>query len=173
MNILKLNVVLCVKCNSASISKGSEVSGGVTNITLENILVWNSRRAIRIKTAPGRGGYVGQITYRNLTFNNVHVGIVIKTDNNEHLMLDMFLQRIPILRDISFPNICDKGVHVLVSIQGSKEIPVRNVTLKDMNVRITYKNKHIFRCAFVDGWVIRTIFPKPCRNLDQYNEQGE
>lgn len=88
-------------------------------------------------------------------------------------MLDMFLQRIPILKDISFTNICDKGVHVHVSIQGSKEIPVGNVTFEDMNVGITYKNKHIFRCAFVDGWVIGTIFTKPCRNFDQYNEQGE
>jgi hypothetical protein len=80
---------------------------------------------------------------------------------------------LPILRDISFTNIRGKGVRVPVSIQSSKEIPVRNVTFEDMNVGITYKNKHIIRCAFVDGRVIRTIFPKPCRNLDQYNEQGE
>lgn len=84
LNILKLNVVLCVKCKSAGISIGSEMSDGVSNITIENILVWNSRSAIRIKTAPGRGVYVRQITYRNLTFNNVRVRFVIKTEYNEH-----------------------------------------------------------------------------------------
>jgi len=64
------------------------------------------------------------------------------------------------------------GVRVPVHILGSKEIPVRNVTFKDMKVGITYKNKHIFQCSFVDGQVIGKIFPKPCTNLDQYNEQG-
>lgn len=82
-------------------------------------------------------------------------------------MLDMTIQHFQVLRDISFTNIRGKGVCVPVHILGSKEIPVRNVTFEDMKVGITYKNKHIFQCAFVDGRVIGTIFPKPCTNLDQ------
>lgn len=54
------------------------MSGGVSNITVENLRVWNSRRAVRIKTSPGRGGYVRDITYKNLTLDNVRVGMVIK-----------------------------------------------------------------------------------------------
>lgn len=171
-NIIIRNLV--VRSNvSAGISIGSEMSGGVSNVTIENILVWESRRAIRIKTAPGRGGYVRQITYRNITFHNVRVGIVIKTDYNEHPDDGYDPTALPILRDISFTNIRGEGVRVPVRITGSEEIPVRNVTFHDMNVGITYKKKHIFQCAFVEGRVIGTIFPKPCRNFDQYNEQGE
>lgn len=168
-----VHIVLCAKCNSAGISIGSEMSGGVSNVTIENILVWESRRAIRIKTAPGRGGYVRQITYRNLTFHNVRVGIVIKTNYNEHPDAGYDPSALPTLRDISFSNVRGEGVRVPVQILGSKEIPVRNVTFQDMNVGITYKKKHIFQCAFVEGQVIGTIFPKPCRNFDQFNEQGE
>ncbi|CAK8532064.1 unnamed protein product [Lathyrus sativus] len=171
-NIIIRNLV--VRSNvSAGISIGSEMSGGVSNVTIENILVWESRRAIRIKTAPGRGGYVRQITYRNLTFHNVRVGIVIKTNYNEHPDSGYDSSALPILRDISFTSVRGEGVRVPVQIQGSKEIPVRNVTFQDMNVGITYKKKHIFQCAFVEGQVIGTIFPKPCRNFDQFNEQGE
>lgn len=148
------------------------MSGGVSNITIENILVWKSRRGIRIKTAHGRGGYIRQITYRILTFNDVCNGIVIITDYNEHPDVGYVPTEFPILRDISFTNIRGKGVCVPVRILGSKEIPIRNVTFKDMKVGITYKHKHIFQCAFVDGQVIGTIFPKPCTNFDQYNEQG-
>jgi len=43
-------------------SMGSEVLGGVSNITIEDILVWNSRHAIGIKMATGRGGHVRKIT---------------------------------------------------------------------------------------------------------------
>lgn len=149
------------------------MSGGVSNVTIENILVWESRRAIRIKTAPGRGGYVRQITYRNLTFHNVRVGIVIKTNYNEHPDAGYDPSALPTLRDISFSNVRGEGVRVPVQILGSKEIPVRNITFQDMNVGITYKKKHIFQCAFVEGQVIGTIYPKPCRNFDQFNEQGE
>ncbi|RVX05366.1 putative polygalacturonase [Vitis vinifera] len=83
VNILIRNLVIRSMV-SAGVSIGSEMSGGVSNVTVENLLVWNSRRAVRIKTSPGRGGYVQHINYRNLTFDNVRVGIVIKTDYNEH-----------------------------------------------------------------------------------------
>ncbi|KAJ8532102.1 hypothetical protein K7X08_012025 [Anisodus acutangulus] len=43
---------------SAGISIGSEMSGRVSNVTVENVHAWNSRRALRIKIAAGRGGYV-------------------------------------------------------------------------------------------------------------------
>ncbi|CAN1136208.1 Probable polygalacturonase [Linum perenne] len=150
----------------------SEMSGGVSNVTVENVFIWNSRRAVRIKTAPGRGGYVRQITYRNLTFDNVRVGIVMKTDYNEHPDGGYDPKAVPVIRDISFTGIHGQGVRVPVRIHGSEEIVIRNVTFQDMSVGLTYKKKHIFQCAFVEGRVIGTIFPAPCENLDRFDEQG-
>ncbi|KAI5585135.1 hypothetical protein BDE02_06G125300 [Populus trichocarpa] len=171
-NILIRNLVVRSMV-SAGISIGSEMSGGVSNVTVENVLVWSSRRAVRIKTAPGRGGYVRHITYRNLTFDNVRVGIVIKTDYNEHPDEGYDPKAVPILGDISFTGIHGQGVRVPVRIHGSQEIPVRNVTFWDMSVGLTYKKKHIFQCAYVQGRVIGTVFPAPCENLDRYDEQGK
>lgn len=148
------------------------MSGGVSNVTIENLYVWSSRRAVRIKTSPGRGGYVRQITYRNITFDNVRVGIVIKTDYNEHPDDDFDPKAVPVLEDISYTSIHGEGVRVPVRMQGSEEIPIRNVTFRDMSVGITYKKKHIFQCAYVEGRVIGTVFPAPCENLDLYDEQG-
>lgn len=158
--------------NSAGISIGSEMSGGVSNVTVENVHIWSSRRGIRIKTAPGRGGYVRQITYKNITFENLRVGIVIKTDYNEHPDEGFDPMAFPTLEDISYTSIHGEGVRVPVRIQGMEEIPVRGVTFQDMSVGITYKKKHIFQCAFVEGRVIGSIFPAPCENLDLYDEQG-
>lgn len=148
------------------------MSGGVSNVTVENVLVWDSRRGVRIKTAVGRGGYVRNITYRNLTFDTVRVGIVIKTDYNEHPTEGYDSKAVPIIEDINYIGLHGQGVRVPVRIYGSKEIPVRNVTFRDMSVGITYKKKRIFQCAFVDGRVIGSIFPSPCENLDRYDEQG-
>ena len=149
------------------------MSGGVSNITVENLHVWNSRRGVRIKTSPGRGGYVKNITYRNLTFDNVRVGIVIKTDYNEHADKAYDQKAVPDIEDISFMGIHGQQVRVPVRIYGSQEIPVRNVTFKDMSVGISYKKKRIFQCSFLQGRVIGSIFPTPCEDLDVYDEQGQ
>ncbi|CAH9106400.1 unnamed protein product [Cuscuta epithymum] len=171
-NILIRNVVVRSMV-SAGVSIGSEMSGGVSNITVENLHVWSSRRAVRIKTAPGRGGYVRGITYHNLTFEDVRVGIVIKTDYNEHPDDKFDPKAVPILEDITYTSIHGEGVRVPVRLQGSEEIPIWNVTFRDMSVGITYKKKHIFQCAYVQGRVIGTIYPAPCVNLDLYDEQGQ
>ncbi|XP_057806607.1 probable polygalacturonase [Salvia miltiorrhiza] len=157
---------------SAGVSIGSEMSGGVSNITIENVHVWSSRRGVRIKTAPGRGGYIRNISYRNLTFDNVRVGVVIKTDYNEHPDEEFDRDAAPVVEGISYTSVHGEGVRVPVRIHGSKEIPLRNVSFRDMSVGITYKKKHIFQCSFVQGRVVGTVFPAPCDNLDVYDEGG-
>lgn len=162
-----------VHLNSAGVSIGSEMSGGVSNVMVENLHVWNSRRAVRIKTVPGRGGYVQNITYRNLTLDNVRVGIVIKVDYNEHADEGYDRKALPVIENISFSGIRGQGVRVPVRVYGSREIPVMNVTFQDISVGITYKKKHIFQCSHVQGRAIGKIFPAPCDNLDVYDEHGK
>ncbi|GMH16600.1 hypothetical protein Nepgr_018441 [Nepenthes gracilis] len=169
-NILIRNLVVRSMA-SAGVSIGSEMSGGVSNITIENIIVWDSRRAVRIKTSPGRGGYIRKIAYRNLTFNNVRVGILIKTNYDEHPDEGYNPKNVPTIEDITFTSIHGHGVRVPVRIHGSKEILIKNVTFRNLSVGITYKKKHIFQCAFVQGRVIGAIFPAPCENLDMFDEQ--
>ncbi|MQM01796.1 hypothetical protein Taro_034552 [Colocasia esculenta] len=170
-NILIRNLV--VRSNvSAGVSIGSEMSGGISNVTVENVVVWNSRRAVRIKTAAGRGAYIHNITFRNLIFDNVRVGIIIKTDYNEHPDEGFDPKAFPDINDISYTGIHGQRVRVPVRIQGSENIPVKGVSFRNMSVGITYKKKHIFQCAFVQGRVIGSIFPAPCKNLDRYDEAG-
>lgn len=158
---------------SAGVSIGSEMSGGVSNIIVENLLVWNSKRGIRIKTSAGRGGYIRHVIYRNLTLQNVRVGIVIKTDYNEHPDEGYDPNALPVIEDISFTGIRGQGVRIPARIYGSPEIPVQNITFQDITVGITYKKKRIFQCSFVQGRVIGKIFPAPCENLDWYDDEGK
>ncbi|XP_031490791.1 probable polygalacturonase [Nymphaea colorata] len=158
---------------SAGVSIGSEMSGGVSNVSLDNVHIWKSRRGVRIKTAAGRGGYVRHISYHNVTFDDLRVGIVIKTDYNEHPDEGYDPKALPILEDIVFESIHGQNVRVPVRIQGSKEIPVKGVVFRDMSVGLQYKKKHVFQCSYVQGQVYGTIFPAPCENLDRYDEHGQ
>lgn len=108
--------------DSAGVSIGSEMSGGVSNVLVENVHIWSSRRGVRIKTAPGRGAYVNNIVYRNITLENVRVGIVIKTDYNEHPDDRFDPKAVPVVGNISYTSIHGQRVRVPVRIQGSAEI---------------------------------------------------
>ncbi|CAL9111555.1 unnamed protein product [Musa textilis] len=165
---------LTVRSNvSAGISIGSEMSGGVSNVTIENLIVWESRRGIRVKTAAGRGGYVRNIFYHNVTLDNVRVGIVIKTDYNEHPDDGFDPKAVPTVENITFSGIHGQGVRVPVRIHGSEEIFIKGVSFEDMSVGLSYKKKHVFQCSFVEGRVMGSIFPAPCENLDLYDERGK
>eukprot|EP00268_Persea_americana_P026792 TRINITY_DN2629_c0_g1_i6.p1 TRINITY_DN2629_c0_g1~~TRINITY_DN2629_c0_g1_i6.p1 ORF type:complete len:582 (-),score=60.27 TRINITY_DN2629_c0_g1_i6:161-1666(-) len=170
-NILIRNLVI-QSMISAGVSIGSEMSGGVSNVTVENVLVRDSRRGVRIKTSPGRGGYIRDIFYRNLTLDNVRVGIVVNTNYSEHPDQGYDPTALPLVENITFNSVHGQGVRFPARIYGSKNIPVKKIIFRDMIVGITYKKKRIFQCAFVQGKVIGSIFPAPCENLDQYDEQG-
>ncbi|GAY37633.1 hypothetical protein CUMW_030530 [Citrus unshiu] len=139
------------------------------NILIRNLVVRSMVSSDQDR--PWKGRYVQNINYRNLTFDNVRVGIVIKTDYNEHPDEGYDPKALPILKDISFIGVHGQGVRVPVRIHGSEEIPVRNITFQDMSVGLTYKKKHIFQCGLHSGRVIGTHLPAPCENLDLYDEQ--
>ncbi len=59
------------------ISIGSETSGGVNNVLVENNSFKGSMYGIRIKSPRGKGGEVKNITYRNNTMVDVEVPLVL------------------------------------------------------------------------------------------------
>merc|ERR1712194_446279 len=53
------------------ISVGSETSGGVRNVTFQDISMTGTQTGIRLKTQRGRGGVVEGLTYRNITMRRL------------------------------------------------------------------------------------------------------
>ena len=51
---------------SAGIAIGSEMSGGVENVTVENVRFTKSNKPVDIKVGKTRGGYVKNIVYRDI-----------------------------------------------------------------------------------------------------------
>ncbi|RZC59135.1 hypothetical protein C5167_006440 [Papaver somniferum] len=127
-NILIRNLVVRSTV-SAGVSIGSEMSGGVSNVTVENVVVWSSRRAMRIKTAAGRGGYIQNITYQNITLDDVRAGFVVKINYNQHPDAGYDPKAYPVLSNIRFINIHGQGVgRVIGSIFPA---PCENLDLHD------------------------------------------
>lgn len=110
---------------------GSEMSGGVKNITISNCVFDGTDRGIRIKTTRGRGGVVEDIRVNNVIMKNIR---------DEAIVLNMFYQnsepepvsvRTPQLRNIHFSNITAQ-TNRAVRINGIEEMPVEDVTFHDI-----------------------------------------
>nr|CAD1827266.1 unnamed protein product [Ananas comosus var. bracteatus] len=139
---------------SAGISIGSEMSGGVSNITVENVRFWDSKRGVRIKTAPGRGGYIQNISYRNLTFDNVRIGIMARTDYNEHPDDGFDPKDLPVLENISFKGIYGRGVRIPVMMWDNLQEE------EYLSMRL---------CRGSSDW---SHIPAPCDNFDLFGSDG-
>lgn len=68
----------------SGIAIGSEASGGVQKVLVEDVNLYNTGIGIHVKTNMGRGGYIRDVTFKNVYMNNVRKGIRIVGDVGDH-----------------------------------------------------------------------------------------
>ena len=118
------------------VSMGSETAGGIRHVLVENCTGRDARNGLRLKTAPGRGGTVEDITYRNITFEDMLYCIVFnmrwgtsRWPNDEYPP-----EAVPVFRDIRVIDVVGSGQRAGL-LQGLDESPLQNIQFK--NVKIT------------------------------------
>jgi polygalacturonase len=75
---IRINNITCD--GSHGLTVGSEVSGGIENVSFTNIRISNSGPPVRIKSQCGRGAFVRNILYENITAKNVDNAVWIDMD---------------------------------------------------------------------------------------------
>lgn len=112
------------------ITIGSEVPGGVENVTFEDITVHKQTAGIHIKAPPGRGAYVRDITYRNIHLMNVRQCILIGIGGSTFEGQALNATALTNVSNILFENVrCD------VSTDSSYDFAGQNSTFPIQNVR--------------------------------------
>lgn len=116
---------------------GSEMSGGVRNVFMEDCAFEGTDRAIRIKSRQDRGGVVEKVYARNLKVKNMQREVVILNmdygaDRNKPMA-----SKPPVFRDMQFENITGDGAPTAILIQGLAESPIENIRFKNMSINST------------------------------------
>ncbi|NDP21034.1 MAG: glycoside hydrolase family 28 protein [Paludibacter sp.] len=117
---------------------GSELSGGIENIFVNNCHAADSAKMMHlvyIKTNERMGGYVKNIHVSNVSGGNMDMGILgIETDvlYQWKTLVPTIVRRLTPIRDIFLENIKVKSVKFISRISGQKELPVENVFLKNV-----------------------------------------
>ncbi|MCX6762099.1 MAG: glycoside hydrolase family 28 protein [Candidatus Moranbacteria bacterium] len=121
----------------SSITVGSEMSGGVRNIYIQNCSFEGSGQGVRIKSMLGRGGYVENIWARDLQMDNIE---------NAALQFDMTYDSStnipttntpPKIDNINIDTIRVSGnpPKYLVKIDGLSEQPMENIRLSNVTAK--------------------------------------
>ncbi|WP_448212956.1 glycosyl hydrolase family 28 protein [Colwellia sp. MEBiC06753] len=123
---------------------GSEISGGVNNLFVENCQMDSPEldRAIRIKTNSVRGGLIEHLRYRNISVGKVKTAVVINFyyEEGDAGKFD------PTVRDIVIENmVCKQVLTRPFNIQGFERQPINDLKLIDCHFINPAKKASIVR----------------------------
>ena len=144
---------------------GSEMSGGIFNITIQDIHVWDSAAGLRIKTDVGRGGYISNITISNVLLEKVKVPIRFSRGSNDHPDDKWDPKAMPRVKGIYISNVVSvdsRKAPMLLGVEGGtfQDVCLRNVTL----LGLPHTEK--WKCKDVSGYA-SDVFPLSCPQLLQ------
>jgi len=112
---------------------GSEMSGGVKNITIANCVFDGTERGIRIKSARGRGGVIEDVRVSNVVMRQIRREAVVLTTFYEKSAPEPASERTPLYRNIRFSGITGDA-RVAGELTGLAERPLKGISFTDVQL---------------------------------------
>jgi len=106
---------------------GSEMSGGVRNVFMEDCEFEGTDRAIRIKSRADRGGVVENIYARNLKVRDMQREVIILNMDYSSDRQAITKHAPPVFRNMQFENITGIGAPTAILIQGMETSPIQSI----------------------------------------------
>ncbi|KGO86135.1 polygalacturonase [Flavobacterium rivuli WB 3.3-2 = DSM 21788] len=137
-----------VKNGHQLIALGSELSGGIENVFIDNCEVVDGAKLnhlLFIKTNERRGGYVKNIWMQNVKSGKIDLGILgIETDVLYQWkdLMPTYKRVLTPISNIYLDNVHATDVKFISRVKGQQELPVNNVVLKKVTAdKVTDKNE--------------------------------
>ena len=125
---------------------GSEMSGGVRNVHVDNCTFIGTDVGLRFKSTRGRGGVVEKIYVSNvrmmditgdaINFNMYYGGSspLEQTAGTEETNFPPATDGTPQFRDIHIENVICRGAQSAIVLQGLPEMPIRDIFLNNVSI---------------------------------------
>ncbi len=136
-----ISITDCTFLHGHGLSIGSEIAGGVHNITAERIHFEGTDNGIRVKANRDRGNEVSNLVFRDLDMKDVANPLVI-SEYYPHILppAGEVVTAAPVTRltphfhDITVENLTATGAKMAGAIVGLPEAPVDHITLKNVKL---------------------------------------
>lgn len=138
-----------VKNGHQLVAIGSELSGGIENVFIDNCTVADGAKLnhlLFIKTNERMGGYVRNIHASNIKSGKIDSGVLgIETDvlYQWRNLVPTYERRLTPIQDVYLKNIAAADVKFVSRILGQKELPVEYVSLRNISTGTVSDKEHI------------------------------
>lgn len=148
----------------AGLAFGSEMSGGISNILVEQLHLRNSFIGIALKTTRGRGGYMKDIIISNVEMENIHLAIEATGQSGSHPDEKFDPDELPFVKGVTFENMVGTNITFSGNFSGLDKLPFTSICLSNISFSITWNSSTSWFCSNVMGFS-KEVSPKPCSNL--------
>lgn len=131
-NILIKNVK--ITGGRGAVAIGSEMSGGVENVRVEDCVFKNTDIGIRMKTLKGRGGYIRDISYSNIEMYSIEDAAIQIDMKYKYSTVKNEGEDLPVIDGITIENVFARNIEDAFRIGGREDANVQNITVKDVKV---------------------------------------
>lgn len=152
--------------SGSSISFGSEMSGGISHVVVDNAFIHNSLTGIAFRTTKGRGGYIKEIDVSNIEMSRIGTAIVANGSFGSHPDDKFDANALPIVSGIRLSNVSGIDIGVAGELFGIKESPFRSVALYNVSLSMNSGSSGdvSWSCSYVYG-SSKLVTPEPCPEL--------
>jgi len=165
-NIVIRNCLFNSECNGLCI--GSEMSGGVENVYMDNIRIGTVKNALYFKSNRDRGGFIRNVQVSNITVERSK-GAILRFETNyfgyrggNHTSL---------YEQFRIKNVkAQCSDNYAIFIDGYEQQPMRDIEIENFNVEKA-KYPYYFRCT--ENVTLRNTFVNGKRLSEQPNESKE
>ncbi|XP_021849242.1 probable polygalacturonase isoform X2 [Spinacia oleracea] len=151
----------------SAVAFGSEMSGGISHVLVEQLQIKNSLSGIVFRTGVGRGGYIQNIEVSSVEMENIHTAFNASGQFESHPDKEYDPNALPILDQITIDQVFGVNITVAGSFTGIKNSPFE-FTLSEISLELNSASSSSPSSAWVCSDVVgssKSVFPEPCPEL--------
>eukprot|EP00658_Telonema_sp_P-2_P017619 TRINITY_DN16866_c0_g1_i3.p1 TRINITY_DN16866_c0_g1~~TRINITY_DN16866_c0_g1_i3.p1 ORF type:complete len:140 (+),score=22.70 TRINITY_DN16866_c0_g1_i3:447-866(+) len=134
------------------------MSGGVKDVRIERVRIWDSAEGLRLKTGMGRGGYIENITMQDVVMENAATGFMYNCNYGGHPE-GYNKSAVPTVRAVAVWNVRGIGCDRVADLEGLPERPMTDISFDQVHFDVGD-----YKCSEVSGsW--KDVDPVPCPAL--------
>ena len=158
---LVIRRLTCISPDSATIALGSEMSGGIQDVRIEDITAINTQSGVRIKTAVGRGAFVRDIYVRRMFMKTMRYVFWMTGSYGQHPDNGFDPKALPEIKRINYRDIVAENVTYSARLDGITNDPFTGICISNVTITLTEKPKKLqWNCTNVEG-VTSNVTPSP------------
>ncbi|KAL4643041.1 putative polygalacturonase isoform X1 [Castanea sativa] len=151
--------------SGSSLAFGSEMSGGITNVLVEHIHLYNSFSGIEFRTTKGRGGYIEKIIISDVKMENIYLALAATGQCGSHPDDKYDPTALPSLDHITLQDVIGTNITIAGHFTGIQESPFTSLCLSNVSLSINSGSPTSWVCSNVFGFT-ESVFPEPCPDLE-------